>query len=168
MWFWIKNSCQTTKTTCRPFPFLSIIAAIAGENLFLSFLQDSCNHLCTQNGTVLWIPALFSLLFNVSKQPEKALSASSERLWAATQPVLLMGRNLEETSGRKISNRNPHSRHTSAGPWGDLSICGSVNREHRQSVSLSSYTICLPPRVSHTLNKAWFSYSFDKMSICEN
>lgn len=55
---------------------------------------------------------------------------SQKRLWDwalnGHKAMLLMGRNLEETSGRMISNRNPHSRHTSAGPWDDLSICGET------------------------------------------
>lgn len=44
-------------------------------------------------------------------------------LWMASRLRLLMGRDLEETRRGMISNRNPHSRHTSSGPQGRLPIC---------------------------------------------
>lgn len=81
-------------------------------------------------------------------------------LWMATELLLLMGRNLEETSGRMISNRNPHSRHTSAGPWGDVSICSKVSIWNtNQLCSVWGFTaILLPFQVKHLmLNNTLFS-----------
>lgn len=64
---------------------------------------------------------LFECLYSQKRLCEWAVKAAGL--------LLLMGRNLKETSGRMISNRNPHSWHTSVGPWGDLSLStGKKNR----------------------------------------
>ena len=133
MWFWLEipGLCPHIKGTWWPFPLasysvLTIITVVAEENRSLSNLQNGCNPLSSQSVAVLCILASLFTRF-VVECVQTARKGFEPELWMATEPLLLMGRNLEETSGRMISNRNPHSRHTSAGPWGDLSICSKVS-----------------------------------------
>lgn len=68
--------------------------------------------------------------------------------------LLLMGTNLEETSGRMISNTNLRSRHTSAGPWGDLSTSIGETNQLRGVWTCSVYLPCIQSK-DLMLNNAW-------------
>lgn len=55
--------------------------------------------------------------------------------------LFLMSRNLEEASRKMISNRNPPSWHTPAGPWGDLFIFSklSIGKTNQRECLLLSF-----------------------------
>lgn len=129
--FGISGFCPHIQTTWWPFPnpFYSVLSinrsACQRKPLFVKS-PEMVALLCILR---MWQFCAFLCPFTcfVVECVQAARKGFETGLRMATKLLLLMGRNLEETSGRMISNRNPHSRHTSAGPWGDLSICSKVS-----------------------------------------
>lgn len=80
------------------------------------YLQNACNLLFSQHVCAFSYP--FTLFVVECVQTTRDV---------VSELLFLMGRNLEEASRKMISNRNPPSWHTSAGPWGDLFIFSKLS-----------------------------------------
>lgn len=118
---------------------LSIMDAVDKESLFFSYLQNSWHVLyspycgCFERSLSLF----YSFVIECVQTARKCFESE---LWMSAGFLSLMGRMLKETSGRMISNRNLHSRHTSAGPRGNLSV--SIGKTN-QLCCISACHICL-------------------------